>query len=167
MLARAFREYKSLPMGQNPPVFCTAGGCASPARPFPTPNQLLKLALRCLRTPGLLFLFERLTLDSHIREAPKSQAATGAEAFRALWWTGGGRPKFVALAGADVAQKNPWGQNWIPQARPQTRSIRNTYASTCKQSSSGFKAQPSNVPQRASRSHAPQRQQTGLRGSSE
>ena len=41
--------------------------------------------------PGLLlFLFERLTFDSHIREAhPKSQATTGAE-FRALWWTGGG-----------------------------------------------------------------------------
>ncbi len=36
-----------------------------PASSQPTPQ----LALRCLRTPGLLFLFERLTLHSHFREA--------------------------------------------------------------------------------------------------
>ena len=41
----------------------------SPAPVSQRPNQLLKLALRCLRTPGLLFLFERLTLDLAFRQA--------------------------------------------------------------------------------------------------
>ena len=50
----------------------------SPARPSQRPNQLLKLALRCLRTPGLLFLFERLTLDSHIREATQEPNHDGS-----------------------------------------------------------------------------------------
>ena len=69
MLARAFPLSDPLPMGQNPPVFCRAGGCAPLRAPLQRPNQLLKLALRCLRTPGLLFLFERLTLDSNNRGA--------------------------------------------------------------------------------------------------
>ena len=163
MLAGAFREYKSLPMGQNPPVFCTAGGCAlSPARPSQRPNQLLKLALRCLRTPGLLFLFERLTLDSHIREATQEPNHDGSGGVSGSLVDGRRICNFDVSRAHATLHETVRGQNQDICDKPQNWPKHAIYASPCKQSSSSFKAQPSNVPQRASRSHAPERPQTRL-----
>ena len=67
-------------LGFNPPVFCRMRGLLS-APPPPASQPTPQLALRCFRTPGLLFLFERLTLDSHIiREATQEPNHDGSGA---------------------------------------------------------------------------------------
>ena len=95
---------------------------SAPASSQPTPQ----LALRCLRTPGLLFLIERLTLDSHIREAhPKAEPrrerrrfglSDGRAAGLQLWtllWGATLRPKPVK----SLARESDSGRNLRPYAQ--------------------------------------------------
>ena len=52
----------------------------SPARPVPTSQPTPQARATMSPNPGLLFLFERLTLDSHIREATQEPNHDGSGA---------------------------------------------------------------------------------------